>query len=242
MNHIKFLKEFFLGAVPPVFWTLALLRPVQAQVDFGHVYSHMPSTLGLLSTPIMGQDFGRSSPTVKARVRLEPEVYRFKPSLKVTEAIEKDIVEAIVRQLPNTSIGELSQQFKRERLKPQFDAIMLKYGYSPHNLADVMVAYAVLSWEAYSQERVTQGQIQGATVMLRNAVARTPRLATLTDVEKQRTAEKLTYAAMFGVGVMRNSPNPQASRESVRNHVRHTLGIDFARVRLSNQGFISSDL
>lgn len=217
----------------------ALLEPVRAQVDFTNLYNHMPTTLGLLSTPIMVEDFGDQGSSTVSKPPHGSGTFLFKPSIEITAAVERETVEAIARKLPNTSADVLHPEFQQARMKTQFDALLRKYGYSPHNLADVMVAYAVLSWEAYSQEQVTLTQIDGATAMLRETVARTPYLAKLPDAEKQRIAEKLTYGAIFAVGAMRNSPDPQATREQVRDNVLQTLGIDFATVRLTNQGFIS---
>jgi hypothetical protein len=232
------LKSAVQRIVRSAIYALALLHPAHAQVDFGHVYSHMPSTLGLLSTPAIVQDPGGQARARSSRPRFELGAFNFRPTVEISAAVERETVQAIAGQRPNSSPDELLRQFQQARLKPQFDALLRKYGYSPDNLADVIVAYAVLSWEAFSQGVVTRAQIDGATAMLREALAQTPRLAALPDAEKQRTAEKLAYAALLGVGAMRSSPDPQFSREQVRNHVRQTLGIDFARVRLTHRGFI----
>ncbi|MCK8786028.1 hypothetical protein M0638_16750 [Roseomonas sp. NAR14] len=128
----------------------------------------------------------------------------------------------------------------------EFDALLLRYGYSPRNLADVMTAYYIVAWEVVNgaDASMQTAAIAAARGQFLNVLLSDPGLPGRTDAQKQVTAETLAFLTVFMAALHHqaaqagpDSANLNAVREMVYQHVR-AQGLDLRRVRLTGSGFV----
>ncbi|HZY62002.1 MAG TPA: DUF6683 family protein, partial [Edaphobacter sp.] len=167
----------------------------------------------------------------------------FQGTQAVTRAVNQKLVDAISEQQPSVR-PRAEKLFRSGVLTRTFDDLLAKYGYSPNNLADVMTAYLVLSWETVHNgdaTRYPQG-IEAVHEQMRDALAANPQVARFDDAQKQEMAETLADLAMMSTIARKqllksgDTARLQQLEENVRKNVL-VFGVDLGTVSLTNRGF-----
>lgn len=169
----------------------------------------------------------------------------FTPSDAVRSANNQRIVDALHRASPKTDRAKLQALLDSGALQKAFAAVLAKAGLSPTDLADVMTGYLVVAWELVNAQDTT-ANAEGYAVArnrMRDSLARNPRVAALSDADKQRIAETLGVLIMLSAaerdalkkrGQLDKLPRLQ---EGVRQSALK-LGVDLGKVAFTRNGFL----
>jgi hypothetical protein len=166
----------------------------------------------------------------------------FTTSTAVTGRVRSDILRQATQARGAEAAHELEAVLTKEDLIGQFDHALAAFGYSSHDIADVLAAYLVMSWEVVTGNATSTAQLGGANRQIRAWLARDERLLGMSNDDKQALAERMIYAA----SVSSASKNELSRRQdavrlaSLRQEVRDSVksfGLDLGSVRLSDRGF-----
>jgi len=168
----------------------------------------------------------------------------FRPSPEVTDAVNRQLTEATTRK--NADAGHrLGTLLASGRLQRTFAELLGKFGYSPDNIADVMTAYLILSWETVHNGDATRYPrgIQIVHQRVLHALAANPEIASISDAEKQKFSETLADMAMLSTTARKQllQSGDTTRLKQLENNVRQTtlkLGIDVAALKLTSKGFV----
>jgi len=132
----------------------------------------------------------------------------------------------------------------KEDLIGQFDHALAAFGYSSHDIADVLAAYLVMSWEVVTGNSASAAQLGGANRQIRAWLARDQRLLGMTNDDKQTLAERMIYTASLSSASKNELLRRQdtARLDGLRSEVRDSIrafGLDLGNVGLSDRGFAS---
>ena len=170
----------------------------------------------------------------------------FAPSIAVTRRVEQKFIAELGAKLPAQKPG-IQELFDSGVLDATFASLLAKFGYSSDNLADVMTAYVILSWETVHNGDATQHPRGIAAVhrRIRNALASDPRVGAFSDVEKQEFAETLATMAMLDTLARRQllAGHDTAQLLQLERGVREAtlaLGIDVGKLQLTDAGFVTT--
>lgn len=127
----------------------------------------------------------------------------------------------------------------------EFDQLLRQHNYDPHDLADVVAAFYLISWEvATGGDALAQpAGIAAVRGQARAMLAANPAMTRMTAGERQATAETLAFHAMAIAARhqdLRNAgagPQIIAYRTEVANAVAQWQGIDLRRFALTPTGF-----
>lgn len=171
----------------------------------------------------------------------------FRATPAITEALNKKFIAAISAQQPSAR-AQAEKLFNSGTLTRTFDDLLAKFGYSPDNLADVMTAYMILSWETVHNGDATQYPRGIAAIhqRMRHALAGNPQFATFSDAQKQEFAETLADLAMLSTIARKQmlAKGDAAQLQQLEQNVRETaleLGVDVGKLQLTNQGFVAAN-
>ncbi|MFC4729873.1 DUF6683 family protein [Coralloluteibacterium thermophilus] len=167
----------------------------------------------------------------------------FRRDPEISREVQRRMLEAGART-PGTRRG-MEGLFASGALLREYDALLSRFGYSPQNLADVIAAYLVVSWEIVN-ERDSNDEPAGQRAVRAQLVAplaADPAILAMSDAEKQAYAEQLAYMTMIlGAGyqdVRRRGQRRQLAdmQTAVRGNVLAT-GVDLERMALTPQGLL----
>lgn len=168
----------------------------------------------------------------------------FKATPTITENLNNRFITAISAQQPSAR-ARTAKLFSSGILAKTFDDLLAKFGYSPDNLADVMTAYLILSWETVHNGDATQYPrgIQAVHQHMRYALASNPQVATFSDAQKQEFAETLADLAMLSTIARKQllAKGNTSQLQQLEQGVRETtlkLGVDVGNLQLTDNGFI----
>lgn len=129
----------------------------------------------------------------------------------------------------------------------EFDRTLSFAGYSSSNLADVTTAYYVITWQVVSGGQAID-YLPGIR-LVRDSVAlallHDPRVAAMSDADKQEAAVVMAYkaiAAAHRARELRRSNDRSGLarlRQEIRDSVARGQGVDLAGLRLTNLGFVA---
>lgn len=127
----------------------------------------------------------------------------------------------------------------------EFDRLLRQHGYDPRDLADVVAAFYLITWEvATGSDALAQpAGIAAVRGQARQMLAANPAMARLSEAERQATAETLAFHAMAIAARhqdLRNAgggPQVIAYRAEVAEAVAQWQGIDLRRFTLTPSGF-----
>jgi hypothetical protein len=225
------------------------LSLVQTIVNGGNMLN------SVMARSMMSQQLGRHtledaaipSGTAEAHrssVPSSPSVLLFRPSPETTQQVNAQLV-ANVAQRDGAAAAQLDKLLASGTLRQRLAELLGKFGYSPDNLADVMTAYLILSWETVRNGDATRYP-QGIAVVhrrLRDALAANPKVAALSDSQKQGFAETLADLAMLDTIVRKQllKSGDTARLRQLEQRTRQAtlkLGVDVGALQLTDRGFV----
>ena len=167
---------------------------------------------------------------------------RFQPSSDVSQSV----LDRIARQFGGRQPDSYRQALVREGMLAKFDAMLQRYGYDSHDVADACAAYLVLSWEVVNDRSAgpDRAGIDAVRRNLQQALARSPRFVALPDTQKQDMAETFGYLAMIAAST-RNELQRKGDQLSLArlqdgvNRTARKMGVDLRAIRLTPQGFVA---
>ncbi|SNB69642.1 hypothetical protein SAMN07250955_10727 [Arboricoccus pini] len=126
--------------------------------------------------------------------------------------------------------------------------LLARYGLSGDNLADVMAAYWVNSWEVVSEGASTDAVPSGRAMLavegsLKQALLENAALPKLSDAQKQAMADSMIYQSVLASAAaesMGKTPDP-ARRAAFIDQVNAPFaaaGVDLRQLSLTEEGFI----
>ncbi len=170
-------------------------------------------------------------------------VLEFARSAAVTRR-EQDAAALHFRRAGAAEAGEVEQRIRSGAMLREFDRLLANNGHSPTNLADVLAAYLVLSWEVVNDRDATRmpDGMRAVRRQLMAPLAALPSIAAMDDAAKQAQAERTAYLALAAVAAHRalKSGDDPAQLASLRANVRKSLlrsGVDLEALELTADGF-----
>lgn len=186
------------------------------------------------------------APVLPATGAMDFDSLDFAPSAAVTRDTNQRIVRALAPHVHAANRTKLQQLVDSGELLQSFDALLSKFNYRPNNLADVMTAYIILSWETIHDADATRFPhgIDAVHQRVRYAMAANPHTAAFTDAQKQGFAQVLAYMAMLNVV---DRKRLQASGDSGKLHQleqnvdaqTRNDGLDLGALQLTDTGFVA---
>lgn len=170
----------------------------------------------------------------------------FSSSAAVTTQTNARLLAAMRENSPEVDINALKQALDTGQLRGSFTQLLRSAGFSPNNLADVLTGYLVISWEVVNCEDSRQ-HAPGYIVVrdrLRQSLGADPRIARMSDGDKQQFAETIEVLAILAAitrdGLKQNGQTQKlpALQEGIRS-AGQNFGVDFRHLAFSNAGFVS---
>lgn len=170
----------------------------------------------------------------------------FHTSATVTAETNGRILAALRQSTPGADTRKFEQVLDNGELRGTFARLLRSAGFSPNDLADVLMGYLVISWEVVSGEDSRRHAPGYAVVRdrLRESLGADPRIARMTDGDKQQFAETLEVLAILAAatrdGLRQNGQSDKlaALQEGVRR-AGQNLGVDFGQLAFTDAGFVS---
>lgn len=180
-------------------------------------------------------------PPSGARAPSSPTAFARDPA--ITARVRQQSLAAALPNSPNPDA--LRAAVTSGRPWDEFDQLLRQHGYDPRDLADVVAAFYLITWEvATGGDALAQrAGIAAVRGQAREMLAGNPAMAQLSEAERQTTAETLAFHAMAIAARhedLRNAgagPQVIAYRTEVANAVARWQGIDLRRFALTPSGF-----
>jgi len=251
------------GAVFALFMTLAVAPPgprLFAQDFSGMIDSSFANMSSFAGTTAVNAAIAASAryaarqPTRStAQPRIQPSRPLPKPanlgfnsSAAVTAQTNAQILAALRQNSPDIDTSALKRNLDNGQLRASFARLLQSAGFSPSNLADVLMGYLVISWEVVNDEDSRRHAAGYAAVRdrLRESLGSDQRIARMTDADKQQFAETLEVLAMLaaatrdGLKQSGQTDKLRSLQEGVRR-AGQNLGVDFRQMGFTDHGFVS---
>ena len=162
----------------------------------------------------------------------------------LSQSIQNNFISTIANEQP-ASKTKLEKIFEGNKLRSEFDRLLESYGYSAQNLADIMTAYLVISWQVVNGRDYNDKKgFDSVRKMLRGNLLSGTYLQTATDSDKQTISETFGYQAMLTMKTYRTlaAGNKKDQLDQFKNIVYTNLkesGLDLRNVELTSNGFIN---
>lgn len=139
------------------------------------------------------------------------------------------------RLLGELNSGEIQSEHAR---------LLRQFGMNPDNLGDVMAAYWIGMWEIVNGREPNGREVSAAYRQLQAIFVSNPQLASLSDADKQRTAETLGNMMMFGYIAyiqLKNSGDSAGLQQLQQDVYGFTKqqGLDLRALNLTDRGFVT---
>lgn len=164
-------------------------------------------------------------------------------------AVSEKVLQDVSRSFSGGDAAK-AQTFQRslagDNVIGKFRSLLGKYGYSSDNVADVLTAYLVLSWEVVNNGdamRYPSG-VEALHRRIQAGLAGNSRLLAMSDAQKQSMSETFGYLAMIAAAT-RNELERKGDQMALAklqdgvNSTTRKLGIDLRTVKMTEQGFVS---
>ena len=169
----------------------------------------------------------------------------FVPSPAVSQEVKRSLVDEVTRARDVEAGRQFEEILARSDVVGDFNRLLARYGYSGTNVADVMTAYFVMSWEVVTGHDATPAQIKGVNRQMRESILTNGHLLRMGDREKQSAAENMIYQVALSsqskneLVKKRDAARLGALRDGVAASMRE-LGFDFRTLSLTDRGFVST--
>jgi uncharacterized protein DUF6683 len=166
------------------------------------------------------------------------------PDPRVSEQTRTAVLDTLSRQNP-TLRAQMDGALNGPTVLRIFDRFMSLHGFSSRNVADDMAMSLLVSWEIVTGNVATPGQIRGTDNQVRGVFLNTPQLRAMTNLERQQMAENIAYQIVIGSAANRQfrRTGDQAQLAQLRQTAETILrqrGVDLARLRLTERGFVKA--
>lgn len=170
-----------------------------------------------------------------------PTAFRANPA--ISQRVRQQVLAASLPTSPNPA--GLRRSVEAGLPWAEFDRLLQQHGYDPRDLADVVAAFYLIAWEVATGGDATLQPAGIAAVrgQARQMLAGQPRMAGMTEAERQETAETLAFHAMaiaarhHDLQAAGAGPALGAFRTEVAEAVAQQQGIDLRRFGLTPTGF-----
>ncbi|MBR0681411.1 hypothetical protein GXW74_13020 [Roseomonas eburnea] len=191
------------------------------------------------AAPVAGA--GKPSPLAPTGTAALRSPTAFTPTAAVTARVRQEVLAAALPTSPNPA--GLRAAVQSGAPWQEFDRLLMQHGYDPRDLADVVGAFYLITWEvATGGDATTQpAGIAAVRGQVRQMLASAPNLARMSEAERQATAETLAFHAMAIAARHRDLHNAGADLVAYRAEVAQAVGqfqgIDLRRFTLTASGF-----
>lgn len=166
----------------------------------------------------------------------------FGSSPAVSAQVRQQVLAAALPASPNPQ--GLRQAVESGAPWREFDSLLMRHGYDPRDLSDVVAAFYLIAWEVATGGDATLQPAGIAAVrgQARQMLAGLPNLGRMSDAERQATAETLGFHAMAMAARIHDLRQAggrglAAYRTEVAEAVAQQQGIDVRRFALTPTGF-----
>lgn len=185
-------------------------------------------------------DAGAARAASSSTVRALP----FRRSAAVTTEVRDRLIEDTRRRRGERSAAELRAALGGRDWVGERMAFLSAQGLDPNDLSDVIASYWVTSWRVVNGAREIDGPpLLGVRDQVRQVVAKDVRYQRMGDLERQRLADTVLYAAVMREASFemaqgrRNHAALEAIAADTRSEFQRDLGLDLSALRLTNDGF-----
>ena len=222
----------------------APLPPNGADAAITGTIDFQRTTYARLSHPKVGQ-LGKALlklPQSQPSASLE-----FQPSPETSQAVIERLTESLAGSLSaGQSREDLHKLLTSGQLQRQFAELLKPYGYSDRNLADVIAAQMILTWQMANQTSYEGGPAAFKAVQqeFREALGTEDWVETMSNEDRQQVAETLSLGTMlvlgrYGHASTSNSPDElKAASEDAWQLGQTYAGVDLRTLNLTPQGFV----
>ncbi len=189
--------------------------------------------------PVQQSVVARSLPAKESASSANPLVYS--PSPTISASVRQELQQRLMAADPDHAKA-ISSTLSNDRIWQGFVQALERNGGSATNVADVMAAYYVSSWEIVHREEAGMRRFQGVRRQFASALTSKPELIGDTNAEKQKQAEGMgLQMGIFSAGAWQMlERGDERGFTQIQEAVRYTVlmrdGIDLKRFRLTEQG------
>jgi hypothetical protein len=189
-----------------------------------------------------------SRPNVAGAVSA-PASTRFTPDAAMVRQAQQDVVRAVRPALrPGVDEAELSRLIGSGHLQGTLAKAMRHDGLDPHDLADVLAMYLLVSWQL-ANDTLQFNADQNAGIRqvrdgVRAALQARPELGVLDNAARQYLAEVHLLHAGISLSMHQHGRERQepallkSTSDDAQSTVKRAWGIDLRRTRLTARGFV----
>lgn len=169
----------------------------------------------------------------------------YTPSPDVERRTRQKLYDSLAATIADPALEQqLAQSVSTDMIWRQFHGVLSRAGFSTTNLADVTAAYYIITWEVVNAPEATANAagVKAVQADVVAAYAAEPRLAELTDAQKQEAASVMAYMATVAAASanqLRSAGNTQALAQLQAQVHKAVLsqGLDLAQLQLTAEGF-----
>lgn len=226
---------------------MCIPAPAQAEGGAGMASIFSAGIFQETVIPVRTSTLRGVQPAGETTARLPAEALRFAATRRVELEARQRLLSSLLATTDDAADREqIRESVTSDEVWREFDRILSFAGYSSRNLADVTTAYYVINWEVVSGKHAID-YLSGVR-FVRDAVAEylrvEPRVAAMTDFEKQEASVAMAYMAIVAAAQARDLRRSgdraglARHRELVRRSVVRGQGVDLAGLQLTNLGFV----
>lgn len=238
--------------------------PARAQVQMGYDAGGMWSVPNYVGPMISGQMFSKSYReciAAKARGIRTGDCVRSRAGVqrgRQTGPISRNSL--VVARDPAIS-AEVKQRFRERTAKQMAPAAHKRFmamdwlaiyrreiarpmGLDASNLADIVTGYSVTVWAiVHQQDKLDPAAVAAARDIMRESMTQNAGIARRSTAERQKMAESFIYQTVLAAAdrsKIKRTGDPAKAKEASREYRavgRDILGIDFGKLRLTENGF-----
>ncbi len=181
-------------------------------------------------------------PNAAGTAKLSAATLTYRPSIAVRKKNLAQFVEKS-RAIDPAGADQMAQLFAQQDVIASMAPELAKYGLRIDNVADAYTLWWLNAWLGWAgrTDDASQKQINAVKAQVGRALITVPLYAQATDAQKQEMAESfLIQGAMLGAVIEQLKTNPamKPQLKTAMAAAGKTMGLDFARLTLSDQGFV----
>lgn len=188
---------------------------------------------------------GKPAPLVPQASQVRPAASptSFRTDAAISSRVRQQVLAAALPSSPNPA--GLRQAVESGAPWQEFDRLLVQHGYDPRDLADVVAAFYLITWEVATGQDATDQPAGIAAVrgQARGLLVSNAALSGLSEAERQSTAETLAFHAMavaaraHDLHAAGNAQALAAFRAEVADTVARQQGVDLRNFNLTPAGF-----
>ena len=163
----------------------------------------------------------------------------------LSKEIQKNYMASMTKIQPELK-GTLDRYFENNKLRNQFDALLTGYNYSPTDMADVVTAYLVISWQIVNNKNFEdKNGFNAVRNWVQDILLKSDQLAVMDNATKQLYAEAYSYQTMLcfnsykELSSKRNQKGLEQLKSNLYKSVKDSF-LDLKSVKLTSKGFVKN--